>query len=283
MRVHFGRLAIPLLAGACLLSGAPAQAADSFVRDEAGFFSPAALARAEEQIREIHRASNQDVLIETVAALSAEQEKERKYQGTTQFFSQWAKERVAAAECDGIYILICREPQFIQVNAGSEAEKAFPSAVRAELRRTLSRQFDKKHNDDGLLDAVGFIRSRLQPESRPARSAYWLWPVLIILGLLLAWVAIGVVRKVLGAGGPAVTATGQTDGFLVGMFGATAGCWLYQALIGGRCTQDTPNSEQEAAPPAAEPATEPGLPPTQIDGAWAGEPTRYDARETKSL
>src|SRR5262245_15155513 len=107
------------LAGLCLVvAAARAAAVAPEVKDEGKFFSADAVKKANEQIREIAHKHERDLLIETFAAVPAEQADKVKGMSREErgkFFDTWARERAERAVVNGVYILICKEPTYIQV------------------------------------------------------------------------------------------------------------------------------------------------------------------------
>ena len=89
------------------------------IRDDAKMFSPAALKKADEGIRKIYVDHDRDVLIETFASVPADDlEKVKAMDKTekTEYFTRWAKARVTQRGVNGVYVLICKEPKFLNSN-----------------------------------------------------------------------------------------------------------------------------------------------------------------------
>jgi uncharacterized membrane protein YgcG len=135
------------------------------INDEVGFFSPAAVRQARDEIREIQCQHHKDVLIDTFKAIPAAKLKQfQALSGTAQdrFFTEWSQERYRTARVDGIAVLICRNPAKIRVTVGQQVlEKAFPGADRDRLVELLLTRFKAREYDQGLLDGVSHVHARL--------------------------------------------------------------------------------------------------------------------------
>ncbi len=153
--------------GLCLifeLGAGRALAVAPEIKDEARFFSPEAVKKANDEIRDIERRFERDLLIEsysTVPDNQAARVKAMSREDREKFFQEWARKRASEAVVNGVYILICKEPGHVQVEVSSRARSVFGSDVRDMLVRILVSKFREKHFDEGLADAVRFVRERL--------------------------------------------------------------------------------------------------------------------------
>lgn len=184
-----------------LLAVLPA-ASSSAVRDEAGYFRPETAREATERIEDIRRRSGKGLVVETVAAVPAAREKELNSQGRKEFFVLWAEERAAAAGVEGIYVLICRKPDYIQVYVDPDTREQVSSRDAENLRKLLVQRFNHKHYDEGLLDGVALVREQLDPRRRASGRPDWLWMGGAVLGILALWLVLGAVRRRLPEQGP---------------------------------------------------------------------------------
>jgi len=185
------------------------------------------------------------LLIETVSAVPADRRGQLK--NRNQFFARWAQERAEAAGVNGVYVLICADPHHVQVFVSPEAREALPNKDRERLRKALAIKLGRKPYDDALLDTVAFVRDRLDPiHAAEARSNWW-WVLWLILGIVGVWLVVGLVRSLLGSGATQTPGAGPGGGLLAGMFGATAGSWMYHAFFRG--------GSKEIAEPAPQPKT----------------------------
>ena len=81
-----------------LLSWArPALAAPAEVVDEAGFFSPETVARANQDLAQIREQYSRDLRIETFPSIPSQLQSRFNPNQKAQFFSQWAYDRAKAA------------------------------------------------------------------------------------------------------------------------------------------------------------------------------------------
>jgi uncharacterized membrane protein YgcG len=160
-------LVLALLAGSLLAAEAPA------VRDEAGFFTPAAARQADDDLAAIKKLFDVDVRIETVKSVPTTRVTEVKEMNPTQrsqFFAQWAQERMAATNVDGIYVLICKAPGHLQVEVGQKTEKkTFTKEDAVALRSALLTPFRAKEYDEGLRAGVNLVRDRLNKNVPPTQ------------------------------------------------------------------------------------------------------------------
>jgi len=216
----------------------PAQGSlDTFtVKDAGGFFSKEAIAEANQKIATIKRDFNKDVLIETYAQVPDDLKATFDKEGKEKFFANWAKKRYEQQRVSGISVLLCKNPQYLYINMGKEtAKKAFTDKNRNELRSRMTERFKAGEFDKGLLEAVNYIGETFQTtigprkvattpltESATAKSSVPAdgkaepttqtlenssilgWVCVGLVGLLVLWVVIGLIRALTGAGRPVV-------------------------------------------------------------------------------
>ena len=237
-RPSLSRIAVAV--AACLLAAAPAIAAlTAEVRDNAGLFKPETVKEADSIIRAIKHDHGQDLLIETYSGIPADKmaeyakvkdDKEKH----KQFFAEWARARFKAAEVNGVYILITKEPGHLQIEVGNlTAAKAFRMENRDHLEELMLKEFKAKEYDKGLLEGVEYVRKAMDenlkgvkkgerpvpgvvppgespgptPVERPSLFSGGNWLGLLCIGLAVAaviWVVFAVVRALsAGRGGNA--------------------------------------------------------------------------------
>lgn len=154
-----------------LAASSAAPAASLGVRDDAKFFSPAAVSQAEQTIRQINQKHHRDVLVETIASVPADQQDQLQQLGKTKFFQNWADQRALQQGVRGVYILICRQPSHLQVAAGNVTEAhQFTVADRDELSRMLLASFKQEDFDGGLIQGVNFIQQRMDANAPASGS-----------------------------------------------------------------------------------------------------------------
>jgi hypothetical protein len=134
------------------------------VKDLAGFFKPEAVAKANKEIREIARSYDRDLLVETFPVIPGDQSVRVKGMPVTErekFFANWAEDRAEAAVVNGIYVLICKEPAHLQVLVTQKGRQVFDREAQGRLRTILLKNFREKKYDQGLQEAIQFVRDRL--------------------------------------------------------------------------------------------------------------------------
>jgi uncharacterized membrane protein YgcG len=145
------------------------------IKDGGKFFSADAVKKADKQIREIAREYDRDLLIETFATIPGEQAERVKAlapEERAKFFRNWAKDRAEAAVVRGVYILVCKDPSFLEIFVTSRARTAFDKQSIQKLRDLLLKAFREKRYDEGLQSAVDLVRERFAAaaSSEPAKS-----------------------------------------------------------------------------------------------------------------
>jgi hypothetical protein len=241
---------LPLLAAGWLVTAASARAAPA-VTDEAGFFTPEAVQKAEEGIAQIRQEYQKDLVIETFKAVPEDRLKEvanMTPRARELFFQQWAEERARARNLDGIYVLVCRNPTITtQVVLGPNTpDSVFPNRDREELARKFAPHWGRRHYDAQLLDAVTYVRYRLHVNlvegGTPSSVWTWLGALATILALLVVWLVVLVLRGVVAfwhhqsAEGPGAEAGSGAfvGGILGGTVGGRVGHWLWESLTSPR-------------------------------------------------
>jgi hypothetical protein len=290
------------LAAVCLAAAGAARAADPPIKDEAGLFTAGAVRQATEAIQEMRRTEHKDLVIETYPGVP--EDRAKAFAGMTRkqredFFLRWADERARAREVDGVYVLLCKSPATTEVVLGPDTEdRVFPERERARLARTLPLHAWRKNYDAELRDAVGLVRSSVAYNLRAGgpqdASQTWLWAGGIIGGLLLVWLVIGLLRAALGlrvrpapaeAAGAPCESHPFVSGMLGGMFGARAGHWVCDSLLGpARPAGDVPTAPAESGgpPPTGGGVTGAPLPDEEAYAASPGEGEGPDVDDGRS-
>jgi hypothetical protein len=159
-------------------TGEAALAANPRVNDEGKFFSAAAVEKANAKIAEIRREFGKDLLIDTVPAIPADMQDQLKQaqarsgkKGRGEFFQDWAIRRAKDAVVQGIYILICKDPSYLQIDVDNATRaKGFTPQDREQLNKEMRVLLGKK-NDAALADAVNFVQARLRANLGRASAA----------------------------------------------------------------------------------------------------------------
>jgi uncharacterized protein len=157
-----GRAAI--VTAACLVLCGPAAAVTPEIKDEGKFFSAETVKKMNEEIREIYRKYDRDLLIETFASLPADKKekfKDMSKEEKSKVFLEWAKSRAEAAVVKGVYILICKEPGRIETYVSRKERGVFDRATRVKLFKAMAEEFQDKNYEKGLTAAVKFVREKL--------------------------------------------------------------------------------------------------------------------------
>src|SRR5262249_33410274 len=166
---------IPALIAGWFLAAEAAWAITPQVNDQAGMFSKAAVTTANDEIKEIKRHYKKDLVIETYDTLPGKKgEQAQKLEGAarTKLFEEWVAQRADELNVDGIYVVICRKPTQIQVEAGRETrKKAFTGADCKQLTNRLVDKFKAKKFDDGLVEGVRYVRDTLSTNLKGAAPA----------------------------------------------------------------------------------------------------------------
>jgi uncharacterized membrane protein YgcG len=134
------------------------------VKDEAKFFSPETIKKANAEIREIMRKYGKDVLIETFSSVpegQVDKVKAMPLDERIKFFHTWATERMDAAVVNGVYILVCKNPARVHAEASAKARNVFDKKTLDKLSEILVSRFQKKEFDEGILAAIQFVREKL--------------------------------------------------------------------------------------------------------------------------
>jgi uncharacterized membrane protein YgcG len=146
-----------------LVANSMAQATGAGIQDAAGFFSKEAITTAEQQIATIHKKFGKDLRVETYASIPTDRAGQYTPEKRTEFFAIWAYQRAKAIGLDGVIVLICKDPAFLQMEVGDRTKHhAFTLANRDHMRDLLVTAFKQRHFDDGLQQAVTYYGKTLQ-------------------------------------------------------------------------------------------------------------------------
>jgi hypothetical protein len=151
------------------MASGPVRAVAPQIKDEAKFFSPEAVKKANEDIRDMMRKFGRDLLVETVPTVPADlvvKVKEMSNEERWKYFYNWARERAEASVVNGVYILVCRQPSHLQVFISPKAREIFDAGTRDRLRDALLAEFREKRFDQGLQAAIKVVQDRLAQAAR---------------------------------------------------------------------------------------------------------------------
>lgn len=150
-RPGLNRIAAAFLAMAIVASALPAQGQTTAIRDEAGMFSQAALAKAESRIKELRTKSTLPVTIQTRPNSQG--------QDAGRYAVQLAKTYAGT----GLYVLILKDDRKIEVLWHDSVSKRITNDDKDKIRAAISGEFKKQNFDGGLskgLDAIADISMR---------------------------------------------------------------------------------------------------------------------------
>ncbi|WP_010584121.1 TPM domain-containing protein [Schlesneria paludicola] len=157
----------------CAMLIAPMVVCAADISDEAGFFSAAAIEKANTSIREIEKKSGHDIRIETHATVPKDQiDAVAKMDHTERqvFMDRWVHERAKAVKETGSLVLICKDPARIETwFSGRLANSGMTKADRqrvidAAVSGMKSKDFDAALND--TVSKLGEVYAKLSPASR---------------------------------------------------------------------------------------------------------------------
>jgi uncharacterized membrane protein YgcG len=135
------------------------------IKDDAKFFSPDAIKKANKEIHDIARKFKKDFLVETFTTVPGDQAARVKAMTNAereQFFGNWASDRADAAVVNGVYLMVCKDPAHLQVIIAGNGGDVMDGLFKKKLRDQLLASFRNKKFDEGLLEAVSTVRDRLE-------------------------------------------------------------------------------------------------------------------------
>ncbi len=238
--------------------------AGASVEDNGAFFSDHAKSEAARNIADLERSVKKNLTIETFKELPEDIKKGANFGDKTalgRLFEEWTVKQARLEGINGVYILIVKTPPHLQVVVGNDTQKrAFTLHDRDTLVSMMLVKLRAKQNDEALLDGVSFVSSTMRAHTGgltsgithtngmrhdSRSSAGWILP--LVIGLLVVWVVVGIIRSLFGGRGvssnpmsPGSPMSGGGGGFLSsmlgGMLGAGAGMWMYNQFFGDRGT-----------------------------------------------
>lgn len=299
--ICFGLLSF---SGSALATAAPQKAITAFpIKDDGEMFKPQTLDKGNEIIKHIASKFRTEVLIETSKtppAVDADRVKKLSGDELDRYFSDLAVRRAKERGVDGVYILINRSPENLQVKVASKTQPYFKQTDARALRDKLVASLEKKESDIGLVQGLEFVQAKLTENppptqasstpaagspSAPSDNTGWGIGSIICVGivvLLVVWLIIALIRAFRtpaggyggagggGYGGGGGGGGGFFPGLMGGLFGAMAGMWLYNNVFGGGFG----GSQAHAGPPSAGPDAGAGGEPQDYSGAggtWGGD------------
>jgi uncharacterized membrane protein YgcG len=151
-----------LLATVILLPTAVALGAAAEVVDKAGYFSPDAVAQANDELKKIRQQYGRDFRVETYLTVPSDVQAAYAADQKDELYAKWAYQRAKAAGVHGVMVLITKDPGRLQISVGEETRRqAFTVADRDHLRDRLLECFKSKEYDRALREGVGLFRAAL--------------------------------------------------------------------------------------------------------------------------
>jgi uncharacterized membrane protein YgcG len=139
------------------------------IKDDGKFFGKEGTEKVNKKIRAIYENYKKDVIVETIAALTPEQAKKLEEDKPTKFFAKLASDRSKELGLNGIFILICKKPTYLQIHMDPATQKkAFTASDRAATRGKIIARFKEDEFEAGLLDGLKEIETLLEANSREA-------------------------------------------------------------------------------------------------------------------
>jgi hypothetical protein len=128
------------------------------VKDETGMFSSSAISQADQATRQMKQKYGKEMLVEVFPEIPSDLRSQYSADRKDQFFAAWMTRRAQELKVDGVYVLICRNPNHLQVDAGKDTkQRAFTPQNVEQLKNILVTRFRNKQFDDGLLEAVSYV------------------------------------------------------------------------------------------------------------------------------
>jgi hypothetical protein len=128
--------------------------------DAAKFFGADAWKQVQPVADRLFKEKDVDLWIETLAvppkstpekvgAMSAEDR--------GKLFKEYAQERAKAEKLSGVYVVVCKNPKFVQVELIGPAAATFPSGFGSRLLKTFVDTFTDKKYDAGLTEGLNML------------------------------------------------------------------------------------------------------------------------------
>jgi hypothetical protein len=159
---RLGRFAVAVALGLALAGRSAAVAPE--IKDDAKLFSAEALKKANEQLRDIFRTYRRDFLMETFAAPQSEPAEKVKALADKErsaFFIKWAISRSDERVVNGVYVLFCKDPEYLVVGISNPARRVLSGQDRKKIDEIIRRSIGEKKPDEGLQAAIKYVRDKL--------------------------------------------------------------------------------------------------------------------------
>jgi hypothetical protein len=211
------------------------------VRDATGLFTPATVARVNDQISKIHTLLHRDVLVETIKDLpEAERQKLDRARRPGKEFAALARKKAQEHGVNGVYVLICTDPHYRHMDVVTypdEQEAILSPRECEEARRQFVGVQRNAGADRALVDTIKLIEDRMTanlPDERNALTPLgWLGIGLIILAAIFLFLICSAVRARLAKQGtPVAQADDRVAPALIGgVLGSPVNQWMYDQQV----------------------------------------------------
>jgi len=149
----------------CAITLLPAIARADVV-DDGGFFSPEAVAAANDALRAVEKKTGHTVRIETHATVpdgKAGAVSKMTGPNREKFFSNWLHDRAEAVKSRGLIVLICKEPAHLRLWVATPLQNAGLDAIQArQIQAQLLAGFKAHEYDKTLKESVTQITTVLE-------------------------------------------------------------------------------------------------------------------------
>ncbi len=136
----------------------PAAAAPTYVFDDARVFTPQTIAAAEAAVGQMQRQYHKALVVETFAAVP-DADRPAVADDRAGYFKRWMHARFANRNVNGVYVLVCLDPRYVEVGVGKQtlARGDFTPADVAGLSKQLIADLRGGRYDVGLAGAVDTV------------------------------------------------------------------------------------------------------------------------------
>ncbi len=134
------------------------------IKDGAKMFSAEAVKKATEELREISKKYERDFVVETYDRVPADYRdkvRDMNREERNKFFREWASQRLRSEAINGGLILVCKEPTHLQVQFSGRVRSTFSDEDTKKIVNLLVSNFREKKFDEGLLEAIRYLREKL--------------------------------------------------------------------------------------------------------------------------
>src|SRR5262245_33869241 len=143
------------------LSGAALPAQAGAIHDEAGFFSRAAVEKANSRLADLEKEYGKQVRIDTFKTVPdgrGDEVAKMNVADRARYFEKWTRDLATKEHVKGIYVLISKHPGHIEVAGDRQSQnQGIGAKERTQLRDKLMAGFRHEKFDQSLADAVDYL------------------------------------------------------------------------------------------------------------------------------